>query len=147
MAKAKFRLRSIAEGDIPRLVEIEKKITGAGTMSPLERSIHNYVYYGDPDLCIVAEIGKRVVGFLIGEIRPWEFGHEEVGWLKAVGIDPEYQGQGIGKALGDAVLKSLKEKGVHRVRTLVEWDSGDLITYFRSLGFVRSDLLVLERGL
>ncbi len=147
MAKAKFRLRSIAEGDIPRLVEIEKKITGAETMTPLEHSIHNYVYYGDPDLCLVAEVGKRVVGFLIGEVRPWEFGHEEVGWLKAVGIDPEYQGRGIGKALGDAVLKALKDKGVHRVRTLVEWDSGDLITYFRSLGFVRSDLLVLERGL
>ncbi|HLA46990.1 MAG TPA: GNAT family N-acetyltransferase, partial [Thermoplasmata archaeon] len=71
----------------------------------------------------------------------------DVGWIKVVGVDPAFQGQGVGKALGEALLKYFKEKGVERVRTLVEWHAGDMIAYFKSIGFDRSDLIPLERKL
>ncbi len=53
----------------------------------------------------------------------------------------------MGKQLGDAVLEHFRRKGVRRVRTLVDWDAGDVIAYFRSLGFSRGDLIALEKEL
>jgi predicted N-acetyltransferase YhbS len=145
---ASVRVRSITEGDVPALVAIQRAIAGDQGMASLERSIHNYIYYGDPDLCLVAESDRRVVGFIIGEIRPWEFGEpREVGWVKVVGVDPEEQGKGTGRILGEALLAAFRGKGVKKVRTLVGWDLGDLISYFKALGMARGDLLALEREL
>ncbi len=66
-------------------------------------------------------------------------------WIKVVGVHPRHQGKGIGRKLGEAFLENLKAKGSVRMRTLVPWDSGDLITYFKALGFDRSQYVVLER--
>lgn len=142
----KVIVRSVGESDIPEMVRIEGEITGSTEVSALERILHDYLDHGDLDLIIAADVDRKLVGFLVGEIRPWEFGEdEEVAWIKVVGVDPRYQGRGIGKQLGEAFLKSLKSKGIRRLRTLVPWDSGDLITYFKALDFERSRFVVLER--
>lgn len=143
----KVKIRSIAEADIPRLVAIEKRIIGREGPTPLEHSIHSYIYYGDPELCLAAEAGKKVVGFLIGEVRPWEFGQEEIAWIKVVGVDPGQKRRGVGRALGEAFLAAVRAKGVHRVRTLVGQGAGDLVGYFRALGFGQGEQTVLERSL
>lgn len=141
-------LRSVREADIQEMVRIERTITGSARGSLLDGILHDYLERGDPDLVLAAEAEGRLVGFLVGEIRPWEFGEdEEVAWIKVVGVDPKYQGQGIGRMLGDAFMEKLRKKGVKRLRTLVPWDSGDLITYFKALGFDRSKYVVLERQL
>lgn len=44
-------------------------------------------------------------------------------------------------------MKYFQERGITKVRTTVEWDAGDLITYFRALGFERSGFIGLERTL
>jgi ribosomal protein S18 acetylase RimI-like enzyme len=143
-----IKVRSIGEADIPSMVRIEGEITSSQRLDSLERTLREHIQRGDPDLLLGAEADGRLVGFLIGEIRSWEFGEdEEVGWIKVVGVDPKYQGRGIGKRLGEAFLRSLESRGITRVRTMVEWDAGDVITYFKSLGFDRSNFIALERTL
>ncbi len=144
---SRVEIRSITEADIPRLVAIERSITHQEAMTPLEKSIHNYLYYGNPQLCLAAEAAGEVVGFLIGEVRAWEFGHEQVAWIKVVGVDPGHKGRGVGRALGEAFLKALRAQGVRRVKTLVEADSPDLKRCFKALGFAEGDQMVLERPL
>ncbi len=140
-------VRSITEVDIPDVVRIEREITGSPQVRTLEAILRHYIHHGDPDLLLAADADGKLVGLLIGEIRPWEFGEdEEVAWVKVVGVDPKHQGQGIGKQLGEAFVEKLRAKGIERIRTLVPWDSGDLITYFKALGFDRSHFVALERS-
>ncbi len=139
-------VRSVGESDVPEMVRIEREITSSAQIGPLERILREHIRHGDPDLLLGADAEGRLVGFLVGEIRPWEFGEEEeVAWIKVVGVDPKYQGQGIGKRLGEAFLRNLRAKGIKKVRTLVAWDAGDVITYFKALGFDRSNFIALER--
>ncbi len=141
-------VRRVTEADIPEMVRIEREITQSSQVSSLEGILHEYTDRGDPDLLVAAESEGKLVGFLVGEIRPWEFGEdEEVAWIKVVGVDPKHQGRGIGKMLGEAFAEKLRGKGIKRLRTLVPWDSGDLITYFKALEFDRSRFTVLERRL
>ena len=74
-----------------------------------------------------------------------EFGEKEpVGWIEVVGVDPEFQGQGLGHALGAEALRRLRKRGVRRVKTLVPWDAGEMVSYFATLGFRRGDAVLLE---
>ena len=144
----KVRIRPLVMTDIPAVERIEKAITKSPRTGSLGRLARNQLHHGDAKACLAAEVDDRFAGFVIGDVRPWEFGEDrDVGWIKVVGVDPAFQGQGVGKALGEALLKYFKEKGVERVRTLVEWHAGDMIAYFKSIGFDRSDLIPLERKL
>lgn len=140
-------VRDVRSEDLSEILRIEKEITGSRQMEILEELLRHYLDRGDPDLLLAAESEGQLVGFLMGEIRPWEFGEDEkVAWIKIVGVDPHHQGHGIGKQLGEEFVNRLQSRGIHRLRTLVPWDSGDLITYFQALGFDRSHFIVLERA-
>ncbi len=141
------RIRRLAEADVPAIEKIEKAITKSTRTGSLGRNVREQLRSGG-EACLAADVDGKFAGFIVGDIRPWEFGEDrDVGWVKVVGTDPAFQGQGVGKALGEALLKVFKEKGVARVRSLVEWHAGDMIAYFKSLGFDRSDLIPLERKL
>ena len=45
------------------------------------------------------------------------------------------------------LMKFFSSHGVKIVKTLVEWDSGDIISYFRSLGFRKGTQIVLEANM
>ncbi len=140
------RIRRLRAGDVDAVVSIERRITGSRRTSALGRYLRQALRTRE-GICLVAEVDGEAVGFLVGDVRPWEFGEDrEVAWVKVVGVDPRHQGEGLGRRMGEQFLKELKRKGIRRVKTLVEWDSGDLVAYFQSLGFDRSGATVLERS-
>jgi GNAT superfamily N-acetyltransferase len=95
-----------------------------------------------------AELDENIVGFIIGEIRIWEFGiGEKTGWIRILGVDPDFQRHGIGRKLGEALLEHFERRGIKRVRTMAEWYTGDLISYFKSLGFNMLNMIPLEKEL
>ncbi len=142
------KIRRLTEADVPAVERIEKAITKSTRTSSLGKNVRDQLKSGGSESCLAAEVDGKLAGFVVGDIRPWEFGEDrDVGWVKVVGIDPAYQGHGVGKALGEALLKRFREKGVARVRSLVEWHAGDMIAYLKSLGFDRSDLIPLDRKL
>jgi len=145
---ANVSIRTMEERDIARAVEIESAIMGSKRSTTLRGSLTAYLNKGERNACLVAEADGKVVGFLVGDVRTWDFGEDqEVGRIRIVGIDPSFQGHGVGKALGEALMRYFETRGVTTVRTTVEWDAGDLIAYFRTLGFQRSGFIGLEKHL
>src|SRR2546426_7939283 len=130
----RVHVRAMRAADLAVVATIERRITKTKRVSSLRRHLAAMLR-SRLGVCLVAEIGGTVGGFLVGDVAPWEFGEErEVAWIKAVGVDPRHQGTGLGKRLGDAFLAELRRRGIRRGETLVEWDSGDLVAYFQSLG-------------
>ena len=67
----------------------------------------------------MAESGGRVVGFMLADVRAGEFGLEEPsGWIERFGIDPDFRGRDLGRAMFDAIAAHFRELGTHRIRTL-----------------------------
>ncbi len=132
--------------DLAAVTSIERRITGSKRVSALRTHLAAMLR-GRTGICLVADLDGVVGGFLVGDVAPWEFGEDrQVAWIKVVGVDPHHQGAGLGKRLGQAFLGELRRKGIRRAKTLVAWNSGDLVTYFQSLGFDRADAIVLERS-
>ena len=141
-----FNIRHMTEQDFESVAQIQGAITKTKISHDLENILRNY-RQKDAEACLVSEDEGNVVGFVIGDIKDWGFGLEKSGWLEILGVHPKYMGQGIGKALGRQLMDHFKAKNIRSVYTAVRWDSGDLLAFFKSIGFDRSDLINLEKRL
>jgi ribosomal protein S18 acetylase RimI-like enzyme len=102
----------------------------------------------EEDISVVAEIDGKAVGFMFCEIISGGFGLlEESGWIVMFGIDPNFMGQGIGKRLAEEIFSLCIKKGIRKIYSSVRWDSVDLLSFFKTLGFDRSDFINLEKEL
>ena len=99
------------------------------------------------DLCFVAEANGQVVGFMVSYILTLGFGIEKSAWIATLGVRPEYMGQGVGKKLGEKLFNYYQAMGIENVYTSVRWDSTDLLSFFKTLGFDRSNFINLRKEL
>jgi ribosomal protein S18 acetylase RimI-like enzyme len=148
-----IRVRRVKAADVPQIVLLDQQITGLGK-TEYWRDV--YARYGKRRLAerffLVAEpIGKlqarRILGFVIGEIRAWEFGSAPCGWVFAMSVDPEARLQGIGKALLDAISNEFRNAGVAKMRTMVARDNRLHLLFFRSQEMAAGPYLQLEKEL
>jgi len=101
----------------------------------------------EKNACFVAEIEGKVVGFMISFIQSGGFGMKESAWVVQLGVDPKYMGQGIGDRLAKKVFKYCQDAGIKDIYTSVRWDSTDLLSFFKTLGFDRSNFINLRKKL
>jgi len=108
----------------------------------------HYVSGGKKDrLFLVAENGVEVVGFIIGEVRAWEFGSPPCGWVFALTVSPKTRQMGIGQQMLEEICRRLRQAGVTTVRTMVDRDNKLTLSFFRSLGLRTGRYIELEKQL
>jgi flavin-dependent dehydrogenase/ribosomal protein S18 acetylase RimI-like enzyme len=137
-------IRNMTVRDIDEVLRIDEKITGKPHAAYYESKAASYISRG-PEYCLVAEHRDRVVGFVLGDVRGWEFAAELSGWLEIIGIDPDYHGQGVSRALMNELVARFKRANVTVINTMVNWNDGDLIDYFRANGFERGEYVNLVK--
>ncbi len=144
-------IRFLGMDDLEDILRIEEKIikeqnSGLERLDSLKDTTVYHLQHGDPLLNLGAEIDGKLVGFIISEIRRWEFGRGGMtGWILILGVDREYQGMGVGHKLSSTLLDHFRKKSITKIRTMVEWHEGELISYFKSLGFEMLGMLPLEK--
>jgi len=93
----------------------------------------------------VAELQGKVVGFMISYTLSGGFGIDKSAWIAMVGVDQKFMGKGIGKRLAEEVFRFYKDQGISNIYTSVRWDSTDLLSFFKTLKFDRSDFINLSK--
>ena len=140
-------IRPLADVDIDAITRIDEKVTGTYRPDFWENRVAYYLRR-DPEASRVAELGGRVVGFMLADLRGGEFGLEETsGWIERFGVDPEARGKGIGRKLFDALAEHFKAAGANTLRTFVDTRQKDTATFLEAVGFGPSALTALEQPL
>lgn len=142
----KLRLRRLEARDVTEISQILKAITEKRGTKDYQRAVEEEVKRNDR-VSFVAELSGKVVGFIITYILYGAFGVEKSAWIGLFGVDPKYMGRGVGERMAHQVFDSLKEMGIKSIFSSVEWDSTDLLSFFKSLGFDRSNFINLEKTL
>jgi ribosomal protein S18 acetylase RimI-like enzyme len=93
----------------------------------------------------VAELMGKVVGFIVSYTLSGGFGIDKSAWIAMVGVDPKFMGKGIGKNLAEEVFRFYRDQGINNIYTSVRWDSTDLLSFFKTLKFDRSDFINLSK--
>jgi ribosomal protein S18 acetylase RimI-like enzyme len=145
MKETGVTVRRMTVRDIDAVMRIDEKITSRPHAAFLESAAAEYVAH-EPQACLVAEDRDgRVVGFLLAGTRGWAYGVERYGWLDAIGVEPEAQGLGVSRMLLDELAAYLKSIGIGSVQTIVDWNDGGLVDYFRANGFERAEFVNLVK--
>ena len=137
-------IRKLTLEDAEQISEIYGSITQIPVKIDFRRIIAHDARRGE-DACFVAELGGKIVGFMISYILNLGFGIEKSAWIATLGVRPEYMGQGIGEIMARKMFEFYKDEGIQDVYTSVRWDSTDLLSFFKTLGFDRSNFINLRK--
>jgi GNAT superfamily N-acetyltransferase len=150
-AAATVRVRRVRAADIPHVIDLDAHVT---KLAKPDYWTDIYRRYSRQRLnerfFLVAEDRTRrdrVLGFIIGEIRAWEFGSTPCGWVFALSVEPRVRLAGVGSALFAAISEKFKKAGVSKMRTMVARDSRLPLQFFRSEGMMAGPYIQLEKDL
>ncbi len=139
-------IRRIELDDAHAISSIQASITKTSVTTDFRNIIEERVRK-NKDISFVAEIDGKIVGYMISYILYGGFGLDKSAWIAILGVDPKYMGQGIGKKLAEEILLAYRESGISHIFTTVRWDSVDLLSFFKTLGFDRSNFINLKKTL
>jgi len=140
----KFQIRRLKVEDAEAISRIYASITRRPVEPDFKRVVEEHANRGE-EACFVTEYQGSVVGFMISYILTAGFGEAKSAWIATLGVDPKFMGQGIGASMAQKIFEIYRTAGVESVYTTVRWDSTDLLSFFKTLGFDRSNFINLRK--
>ena len=140
------QIRKLHKNDADEISRIYADITMKPVDPDFKRVVEEHAQRKD-QACFVAEQDGKVVGFMISYILTAGFGMPKSAWIATLCVDPNCMGQSIGASLAEEILNYYRAQGVENVYTSVRWDSTDLLSFFKTLGFDRSNFINLRKVL
>jgi len=137
-------IRRLKKEDAEAISQIYAAITMKAADADFKRVVEEHARRDD-EACFVAERSGKVIGFMISYIITAGFGMAKSAWIATLGVDPNCMGQGIGAALAEEIFSHYKRQGIENVYTSVRWDSADMLSFFKTLGFDRSNFINLRK--
>lgn len=150
------RIRRAQAADLPQVMALDERITGVRKTAYWQdlyeryrsrRAGERFFYVAEGAGGAKGKADPRVLGFVIGEIRAWEFGSEPCGWVFAISVDPAARQHGVGERLLETISESFRKAGVRVMRTMISSDNHLLMSFFRSEGMMAGPYIELEKEL
>ena len=139
-------IRPLTESDSEAIQQINRSITNQEDSREIEKVLKQEIQSKE-DACFVAEVDGTVAGYMISRVIHAGFGLQKSAWIISFGVKPDHMDQGIGKMLAENVFEKYREVGIKHIYTSVLWDSLDILSYFKSLGFERSNFINIRKTL
>ena len=139
-----IQIRRLIKEDVDQISRIYADITMNDVDPDFKRVVEDHAR-SDDEACFVAESDGKVVGFMISYIITAGFGMAKSAWIATLGVDPNCMGEGIGASLAEEIFAYYRERGIENVYTSVRWDSADMLSFFKTLGFDRSNFINLRK--
>lgn len=146
------QIRRALAADLPEIIALDQLVTGLAKHEYWHDILERYGQKEAKDGFFLvaksyAQNDAHVAGFIIGDVRAWEFGSSPCGWVFALSVEPEARQHGVGEALFKAISAEFKKAGVSKMRTMVARDSRLPLLFFRGEGMTAGPYIQLERDL
>jgi len=140
------RIRPLQAEDLSEVVRIDGLHTGLRKRAYWTRALARLLKRNGRAVRIglALEAPKGLAGYLLGEVRAFEFGSEPCGWIFAIGVDPNSERLGVASLLLAEAVARFKAQGVPRIRTMVRRNDVPVLAFFRSNGFRGGPFVQLE---
>jgi ribosomal protein S18 acetylase RimI-like enzyme len=140
-------VRRAAPADLAQVIDIDARITGLRKPRYWADIQRRYGGRRPQRFFLVCQDGRQVQGYIVGEVRDWEFGSPPCGWVFGIGVRPQARLRGAGTRLLAAICAAFRRRGVDKVRTLLARDNSLVLAFFRSQGMMAAPFIALEREL
>ncbi|MFQ5549143.1 MAG: GNAT family N-acetyltransferase [Woeseia sp.] len=148
--KIAIDIRAARAADLDAIVALDAEQTGTAKTRYWTEALERFTSrtQGNRRYFLVGKApDDQLLGFIVGEIRAWEFGSPPCGWVLALNVTPGHRERGIGTMLFDALCAELKRDGVTTIRTMVLASDRVNLSFFRGEGLAAGPYIELERQL
>jgi GNAT superfamily N-acetyltransferase len=138
-------IRLAVPSDLSSLVALDEEVTGIAKRKYWKEAFARYGPQGDAGrFFFVAERKNQIEGFIVGEVRAWEFGEPPCGWVFVVQVRPRTRLKGLGTRLFEALCDAFRGAGVRKIRTIMARNNHLVLSFFRSQGMMAGPFIELE---
>lgn len=135
----KISIRPFREADQDNVIKLwDKVFPGAPQHNNPARDIRTKREV-QPDLFLVALMEDQIVGTAMAGFD----GHR--GWVYYLGVDPDYQRQGIGTSLMKRIEARLIGMGCPKLNLQIRADNTEVQSFYESLGYSAEDRLSMGK--
>jgi len=149
--KVEIKLRKASIDDLSLIIALDSKVSGLEKRNYWEDRLDRLNNIEGRHLIVAESLEEQslgmILGFILGEVRAWEFGSRPCGWIFALGVDPDYRVQGIGEKLFNAICEAFKINGASSVRTMIARQDQLNMSFFRAQGMMGGPFIELEKSL
>ena len=92
-------IRPAQASDLPAISALDVRLTGSD-----KPDYWRDMLAPERNLLVAENDGGRLLGFIAGEVRAWEFGQPAAGWVFAIQIEPKQRERGVASALFEALV-------------------------------------------
>ncbi|MBI4331329.1 MAG: GNAT family N-acetyltransferase [Chloroflexi bacterium] len=142
----KVTIRLMREEDIDGVLAIDRKLRGPKRAISFSDPVTDYVG-GQVGISYVARAQDQVVGVIMGRILTLFPSGAKGAAIEVLGVDPDWQGHGIGVKLVKAFEEQCRKKGAARMNVWVMPRDTALKPFFDGMGFEASKFVQLEKEL
>jgi ribosomal protein S18 acetylase RimI-like enzyme len=137
--------RSLAADDLPALVRIHKRVTGSYQPRYYERKVKEVLDESGIRVSLVAELNQQVIGFIMARVDFGEFDRiEPTAVMDSIAVDPGFGHHQIGSALLSQLLANLATLRLDTIRTEVDSDHFDVLSFLMKNDFHTSQELAFS---
>ena len=136
-AGGSLSIRACRLEDIQSVLELWRQADATPGVTDNADDLRRAVADG-PAHVLVAEVGGRIVGSIIGTFDGWR------GNIYRLAVHPDHRRQGIARALVAEVEKMLTHQGAKRITALVEKEHPWAMNFWEAVGY-RVDERVVRR--
>jgi len=133
------RIREMTIDDFSTVFHMGEKLFTADYSPSMYRTWDEYeittMYNSDNDLCLVAELDEKLLGFALGTTVEKANSAWKYGYLVWLGVIPGLQKGGVGKKLFREVKRRMVEQGVRMMIIDTDADNEAGIRFFKKQGF------------
>jgi len=145
-----INIRPAANTDIAAIVALDAEVTGTDKPAYWADIFERFAGSGllkQRYFLVATSTTDELTGFIVGEIRAWEFGSPPCGWVLALSVSPQQRERGIGALLLDELCAEIRETGVTTIRTMVLVNDKVNLSFFRGEGLAAGPYIELEKRL
>jgi ribosomal protein S18 acetylase RimI-like enzyme len=144
---APLQVRPLEAGDLNTVVAIDARIAGHRRPAFFEKRLAAALAEPGHFIYIACTRDGLLRGYLQARLLEGEYGSSRrVAALDNIGVEPDCQGQGVGKALLEEFKAILRHKGVREIVTQADWRNADFLGFLAAAEFRLAPRQVLERA-
>lgn len=141
-------VHTMSEADLREIVRIDRGITGHDRGDYIRGRMQEALADSGVRVSLTARMDGAAVGYLMARTDHGDFGRNEpVAVLDTIGVDGDYAGRGVGRALLRQLDASLDALHIERVETVVAATDLALVGFFVRAGFRPSQWLAFVHRL
>jgi ribosomal protein S18 acetylase RimI-like enzyme len=148
--KIAIDIRRVTSKDAAAIISLDAEVTGTEKSEYWTDILGRFVGPNPRNqrcFLVASDTEGEFLGFIVGEVRAWEFGSPPCGWVLALSVSPEHRERGIGKLLLDALCAELGKANVTTIRTMVLGNDKINLSFFRGEGLAAGPYIELEKRL